>query len=354
MRNVKVLHITSRADIGGGPKHVLDLVQGLNKLKTVESYIAAPENYHFSYDFKESCKKFISIPHRKFSPITFIKLLYFIKQNEIGILHSHGRGAGVYSRLLSFFGLSVIHTFHGVHAEKSLIGLVKVYLDKILKLCTKQFICVSYDEEMKAKDIGFLHNQKVSVIHNGVNISEINQRRIEKQDILNVTLLSRLTYQKGIDLLIHNLRNFPYKNIKINIYGDGEDDALIKNLIASNKLNHLITLKGSTTKPLEVLSETDIFLSSSRWEGFPISVLEAMASGLPCLLSNVTGHNDFSNSVIKFYDLYDSNDFQSSLSELANNYDLRCKLGVRARTEAVNNYSSKLMATRTQALYLKV
>jgi len=116
MHKIKILHISSRADFGGGPEHLFQLLKSAKNKMDV--FAACPNDFPYYEKYRELLgkDKIIIIPHRKFSPSVFVKLISFITGNGINIVHSHGKGAGIYSRLLYLFtNIKVVHTFHGLH-----------------------------------------------------------------------------------------------------------------------------------------------------------------------------------------------------------------------------------------------
>ena len=113
----KILMISVRADYGGGPEHVFQLVRNISTQFDV--YVALPcdKPYWGKFSRLLGSDKLIKIPHRRFSITELFKMLLFIKDNDIKVIHSHGKGAGLYSRLLKLIAPSstkVIHSFHGV------------------------------------------------------------------------------------------------------------------------------------------------------------------------------------------------------------------------------------------------
>jgi glycosyltransferase involved in cell wall biosynthesis len=341
----KVLFITLRSDTGGGPKHLLDLTSNLSD---VEINIAAPMEEPFGKLFKEKAKEFIELKHRSFSIVSFFKILLFCKEKNIECVHSHGRGAGIYSRLLNFFGIKVVHTFHGAHFEDTLIGRVKVFVDKLFKNSVNHYICVSQDEKKKASEIGILGSKPVTIINNGVSIPEkISPMSL---DVENETIvfgtLARLSYQKGIDQLIEFLKNkdFP-SNWQFVIAGDGEDSEILKSKVNSYDLNDRIKFLGNITTPLNFLESIDIYFSTSRWEGLPLGVLEAMSLKKPCILSNVEGHVEF-NKYGEAVLLY--KDFLTDCHRIVDNKDKYSNL---AFTLVADKFSVEEMAKETEKTY---
>ena len=294
-----VLEISVRSDIGGGPKHLLDLLsynQSGHKL-----FCAIPFGYELSEQIKAKAVESIEIPHRSFSLIVLIKLINFCKKNNITVVHSHGRGAGYYSRLMKLFGFKIIHTLHGVHIEEGLINKIKLIIDQVLVSLTDKFICVSNGEKEKALKYKVINKSKTTVIFNGV----LPQTELAKRDskIPRIAMLGRLSYPKGYDLLIDQIEIFieenPNLEFIINIAGDGEDkESLLNQLSKTKYAKDKIHFVGSINNPIDFLKKHTHFLSFSRFEGLPISVLEAMSVGLPCMVTDVVGNNDIINARI--------------------------------------------------------
>tara|TARA_B100001971_G_C18266390_1_gene593040 strand:- start:1465 stop:2511 length:1047 start_codon:yes stop_codon:yes gene_type:complete len=347
--------ISSRADIGGGPKHLIDLIS--EKPNNFIVYAALPFGQDYSLAIQTQSRESIEIPFRKFSLAAFFRILAFIKRRNIKTVHSHGRGAGLYSRALKLFGVRVIHTFHGVHDEKGFKGLIKLKLDQILRGLTDQFISVSPSEYQKALSYKVCSLENTSVIVNGVKLQK--QLQVSFSNAPTVALLGRLSFPKGYDILISYIDKFIEENqdlpFKINIAGEGESlqelmEQLDKTQYAKNKIKFI----GKTLEPLIFLSKHEAFMSFSRFEGLPLSVLEAMSLGRACLLSNVVGNRDVcppnSRSAILFQlDSYD--DFQHKFKELLTNPALRKELSSNAFKTVDKFFSVSTMAKKTFNLY---
>ncbi len=323
MKQLRVLHITARADTGGGPKHVMDLTSTMKKLyPEIEIFIASPNEEPFASEYQKIAKEWIEVPKRKVSISSLISIYRFFKRNNINLVHSHGRGAGYFSRFLKLLtGVKVVHTFHGVHKTDDLKGWLKNSIDVLFKPLTDQFICVSEDEKIKAIDSGLGTKNKIAVVLNGVNIDQIQKEyqeaKRQNNDPFVIGTLARLNYQKGIDILLNNFARYfdenPNSEIKVLIAGDGEEKESLLNLHAELKLDDRVMFIGNVSKPITFLKELDLYISFARWEGLPISVLEAMACGLPVLLSDVTGHQSF--PLAKLFDLKSYSSFVDAISD---------------------------------------
>lgn len=352
MNNVNALLITVRSDIGGGPKHVLDLLQ--NAHANLNYFICSPMNGEYALGFKKSAKGIIEIPFRSFNLIKVFKIHSFCKKHNIEIIHSHGRGAGVYSRILKLFGYKVIHTFHGIHIQPGIIGKIKLFTDRILKFFTDKYICVSKGEFEEAKKYKVCFENKTRVIHNGVQINSFHAPKENKKLIFGS--LSRLNHQKGIDILIDYISNFTAEHqfdFEIHIAGDGEDRSFLESRIEKMNLSQYIKLLGQTVKPDEFLNSLDVYLSFARFEGLPLAVLEAMSNSLPCILSNVVGNNDIVNSrsVGALFELNDYQSFELEFIKIIQDKDYRGQLAKEGHQRVVKEFSIQKMIQETTEVY---
>lgn len=311
--------ITARADTGGGPKHVYDLVRTLKSKSDLEIFISSPAEGEFYPLYKDLAMDFYEIPHRGLSLKKIWGLYQFCKKNKIRCVHSHGRGAGYYSRLLKLLSLGryrVIHSFHGVHTTSNLAGWLKINIDRVLSLLTDQYIAVSEGEKQKALAMHlagpWTGESKIQVVYNGIDIDTIQSQRLIRASDPEYVIgtLARLDYQKGIDILIERFEFFferhPQASIKVLVAGGGDELQNLKEKIKSKN----IILLGSRSDPVCFLNEIDLYISFSRGEGLPLSVLEAMAVGCPILLSDVTGHQEFG---VTLFQLNSYEDFEKKL-----------------------------------------
>ncbi|MFQ5787673.1 MAG: glycosyltransferase, partial [Thermodesulfobacteriota bacterium] len=232
---VRILFISLRSDYGGGPTHMFDLVTGLNSF--FEKYVACPIQIPFYNMYEEKNIKVFPLPVRSFSLISFFKLVRFTKSNYIDIVHSHGKGAGIYSRLLGFFArIPVVHTFHGIHYEKYSYLKQKLYFitERGLSKLTKCIINVSGAEHDEGLRLKLFQKSKARIIYNGVDIDTICKSSIDiklqklinsiKKDNILICTVARFDYVKGIDVAIKAMKCLKeyHKTFKYILIGDGE------------------------------------------------------------------------------------------------------------------------------------
>ena len=277
----KIVQVVASFDYGGATSHVLEL---LSKFRhSSDLYLLTskpPKNVVLP-----SGVSHYEIEKSKLTLRNVFRILKFSK--DASVLHAHGRGAFLNCVVTACVRSKCrfIYTVHGVHlgsflTRHSLTAIYKFALSRWL------VIFVSNDEKAEfCKVFGFLppHYQ---VIHNG--IPDDSTERLRGVDP-NFVSYMRFHYQKNPERLIEFAANNP--DLKIDICGDGElfseCEELIQKLAISN-----VFLHGYQSSKSGFLGARSVYISTSRWEGMPIAVIEALRDGLPCILSDVPGHRE--------------------------------------------------------------
>ncbi|HED37605.1 MAG TPA: glycosyltransferase, partial [Ignavibacteria bacterium] len=363
-KNPNILIITSRADFGGGPKHISGLLNHLND--KINFYIACPKDYPY-YDMFSSMigeKRIAVIPHRRFSLLRFVSLIKFVKRKKIDLIHSHGKGAGIYSRMLSpFTDRPVIHTFHGLHIGEynSVKRVLYLLVEKILSLFTKEFITVSDSERNQILLNKITNKNKLNKIENGVEIPRDKTASFNTTERkLNIVTISRFDFAKNSFLLIPILKELINKkskfNFTISILGEGKGKENFKNEIASEGLSDNFKLLGAQINIAGYLINSFCYISTSKWEGMPLGVIEAMAVGLPVIATDVTGNKDVvKNNVNGFlFEIEKPEEAAAFILRLAEDNDLWNRLSNSSKELTQKYYSAERMANETLDLYNRI
>lgn len=290
---LSILWISVRADLSGGPRHLQVLLSEFQQADFLKQFgvprvfVAAPAGEHLSPIFQREATGFFPLPHRRFSPWRLWRLSQFVRQHQIQVIHSHGRGAGWYSRLLGWLTKRpVVHSFHGAHAADSVVEKIKQLIDRGLRPLTRAFVSVSEDEVKAALKNHMASADRVRVIRNGVSVPDSFRPTPPAQPWI-LGSLSRKDPIKDASGLARLFRRFQQESAEIpallRIAGDG-----IPEMLAAENSSTLQAL--GPVNAVEFLQSIHLFISNSRSEGMPLAALEAMAQGVPCLLSDVPGH----------------------------------------------------------------
>lgn len=348
---MKILYITVRADFGGGPRHVAQLI---NNLATkYEIYVATPYGNPYGTEWRnnKNIKGVLTIPYRSFSLRTFFELKNYIQINDIKIIHSHGNGAGLYSRLLKFLypRIKIIHTFHGITDNYNSLYkyIANIITGKVLKYLTNTFILVSNGEKELGTKLGFINLEKSYVIYNGIKDSGEKQKN--NNQTINIVTLSRFDYQKNMDMAFSIAQHFKEdKHINFTWIGDGENFQRLKEEAIKEKIN--IKFVGFSNEPIKYLKEADIYLSTSRFEGLPYALIEAASVGLPIIATNVIGNNE----CVKNHEtglLFNTVEEGISCIKQLKDNTIRKEMGYKSRQFFLENFTIEKMVNRLISIY---
>lgn len=294
----KVLHVTVRSDRSGGPRYVAALLDGLRP--DVVNLVAAPPDGELAAAMRALVgdDQFLALPERSFSLAAFARLLRFIRARGVDILHSHGRGGGVYARLAGLLTRTpVVHTFHGVHLDPAAPAhRLPLLIERLLDRVTRVSVCVGEQERAKALAARIAGRRKLVTIKSGVAVSPRPRPRAGGGAAARRLLhYSRFDVQKNFDELIavaERLDRALDGDWRIEVIGDGERRAAYAAEAARRGLADRIVFCGSVTDSIARLAQSDLLIVTSRWEGLPLIVLEAMALGVPVVASAVVGNTD--------------------------------------------------------------
>ncbi len=292
----KILMISSSKE-GGGPKHILILSEQISEY--YDLYHASPL-FQGSEFYKKD--KFLQISERKVCIADIIKLIKFIRRNSINIIHAHGKGAGLLARLVKLLvDIPLVFTFHGIHIQCHTYLYRKVYwlYEALFGRIDNHKIFVSKSELSQAKKYKIYIGNNFSIVNNAVQNRKskelITRNSSIKNPFLNykhkkiIVSICRLVKQKNIFEIFKIAKKL--KNYTFIIIGNGEIFDKANKYIVNKQIENVYLL-GEKKDIYPFIYFADLFLSTSLYEGLPISILEAMSIGLPIVASNVEGNKD--------------------------------------------------------------
>jgi len=227
------------------------------------------------------------------------KLRRLMKDEKINILHTHNYSPWLYGALASI-GLKRVKVVHTEHSNVN--NRRRAWAEKALSFFTDRIVCVSGDvKESMISGQGLLPD-RLSVIYNGVDTErfypDIDKKKMFKerfnisQDAVVVGIVARLNPVKDHSTLLKAFKIIFDKvtDAVLVIIGDGELREEIEREINGLGVRGRVLLLGERTDIPELLNMLDVFVLSSLSEGHNMSLLEAMAVGLPVVATNVGGN----------------------------------------------------------------
>lgn len=222
-------------------------------------------------------------------------------------------------------------------------------------------ICVSEKTCDDIRRLPFLKN-KLRVVRNGIEKFDVLPRiqareklGIENDGRLVVGTLAELHPVKGVDILLEAWQSFSKKHeTRLVIIGEGEAKDELEELAKILGISDSVTFMGYVENARNYLSAFDIFVLPSRSEALPYTVLEAGFAGVAVIATNVGGIPEIIKTGVNgvLIDPEEPDTLFSTLILLAENKDLRKRLGENLKETIITNFSAKKMAERTLSLYL--
>lgn len=228
------------------------------------------------------------------------------KEKRYKLVHCHSPIGGVVARLVARKfrrnGTRVIYTAHGFHFYKGapIINWLAFYpIEKICSYWTDVLITINKEDyrfaqtHMKARRVEYIPGVGVDVSKFKLNDFDIETKRAELGICVDdIVLLSvgELNQNKNHEVIVRAISELNNDRIHYFIAGQGAKEKELVEL--ATKLNVNLHLLGYRTDIAELYNMADIFVFPSIREGLSVSLMEAMASGLPCVVSNIRGNVD--------------------------------------------------------------
>lgn len=294
---MKIVHVVE-CFAGGVFSFLSNLTNELDKEEYIVIYGINRDNT--PSDFREKFPpntKFIpwKSASRSLNPLTDLKALWELyiilkKIDDIDIIHLHSSKAGFLGRIVSFLlGKSsrTIYTPHAISFLRLDVSPKKrkifIWMERFASFFGGKIVACSQSEKEAIEEQGI---KNVTFINNGIKKLQI-EKKVNTSDKTTIISVGRLSIQKNPKLFNDIALEFiDNPNIQFIWCGDGE----LKSELTSPNIKCTGWIER---KELEnYLVNADIYLSTSLWEGLPLSVLEAMSIGLPVVLSDCVGNRD--------------------------------------------------------------
>lgn len=379
MSTQKVLRIISRLNIGGPALHVTNLNYYLDRDYDYKSLLV-----YGSLGWGEGSMEYLALDkHLKTlvlpelgreinlgKDLKIIWQLYqIIKKEKPDIVHTHTAKAGLAGRLAAKLAgvKKIYHTFHG-HVFHSYFGQFKtnifILIEKLLAGITTKIIAISDQQKAELTAYQIASPEKITVIPLGFELKKLqnlpsikywHQKYDLPPEIILVGIVGRLVPVKNHEYFLEIAAQVcaRVKNIRFLIIGDGELRTQLENSSKAKDLSDKVFFTGFENEPQKIYSDLDIVVLTSRNEGTPVTLIEAMACGKPAVSTKVGGVVDIINDEQTGY-LCGQNEpqiFAEKIITLSQDKGLREKLGRAGQEKIFKTYDVKRLTADIDRLY---
>jgi glycosyltransferase involved in cell wall biosynthesis len=364
---IRVLHLLVTTSPGGGPKHVYDLVRCLPR-DEFQVVVAGPRDGVFFDRFRELGVTMVELPLSRLGARHLPLATRLVREHRIHIVHSHGKGPGLYGRLAARrMGIPAIHTFHGIHyGGYSWLGQrLYLALERWLSRLTRTIINVSRSQEAEGLALGLFRREQSVVVFNGIDVDEMDralQRAPIRREMLGLTAghlvlgcVSRWDPVKRLEILLQAVRRLASRipDVALLLVGGGGEEARIRRLVATTGLQERVIFTGFLGNPARAYGMLDLYVAASLKEGLPLALLEAMAASRAIVATDVSGHRDVvvHGETGLLAPPEDSAALAEAIATLAADPDRRRLMGEGGRQRVLDHFAIQSMVDQTAAVY---
>jgi glycosyltransferase involved in cell wall biosynthesis len=272
-----------------------------------------------------------------------LELIRLCRRVRPDIVHANSSKAGVLGRLAAAVaGVRVrIFTVHGwaFKAHAGAAATAYLWADRLMRPLTTTTICVAESERSAGLAARTCIDRATVVIRNGVELDRPRRRHTTTAPV-EILAVGRLHEPKDFVTLVRAVPSLEPGSVRVRIAGDGPDRAAIEDEIAQLGLDGAVELLGARDDVAALLAQADVFVLPSRSEGMPMSVLEAMAAGLPVVASAVGGMPELvrDGETGALVPAGDPAALARALAPLVTDAELRARLGRGGRERAERDF----------------
>lgn len=360
---MRILHVISSPASGGAEVYVKDIVIQLKKLDHNVSvgFLNHAVDDGRSQQYEDSFLSELddaSIPYffignesRKKPWLGVVRVQKYIKENNIDIYHSHLPYGVFFGALLR---IPIVYTHHSIKPRMSSLQYF------IFNRIVDSYVGIS---DKCTEKLEVYTGKTVTTILNGVSLSKIKKKDLPSNESSKVQAIAvgRIHPHKNYFLMIDAISLLAEEvksKFNLNIAGEGGliENKKLQDYIKYKKVDNIVNLLGNRNDIPELLVRSDIFLMSSTQEGLPIALIEASATGLACLVTNVGGCSEIIEQCENGFvvELNNVGDYVDKLNLLILNESLRKSFShnalVKSKFLSVENSAKKHMLLYTKLL----
>lgn len=363
---MRIAYIVTRADpIGGAQIHVRDLataVQAQGHFPVVITSGSGPFVDELrSQKIPTYVLQHLSVP---IAPVRDFQALREIRAVLLDIrpdlIAAHSSKAGILGRLAGrSLRIPAVFTAHGwafTPGIPSLRAAAYRQIERLVGPFASKIITVSEFDRQLALEARIAPKQRVVTVHNGMPDIPARLRADPGRSPVRLVMVARFEAQKDHTTLLQALAGLRDQPWEMDLIGDGPLMGPMQSLAAALGLGDRIRFLGQRRDVDQILAQAQVSLLVSNWEGFPLSILEAMRAGLPVVASSVGGISESVRDEETGYLVprRGGEELRDRIGRLLSASTLRIRLGANGRARYDQHFTLAHSVTKTLAVYRDV
>jgi glycosyltransferase involved in cell wall biosynthesis len=367
-RPLRILHLGSPTGLYGAERWILALVRHLPRDRVHSTVAVIKDDPSLEAPLRAEAARMgldtaVFESHGKLSWSAIGQLRRFVRQRGIDIIHSHGYKTDIISLLATRgTGCRNVSTPHGWSVKAGLKLRIYETLDRVAFLGFDAVVPLSDDLYAGLEGIPGMR-KRLHLVRNGVDLEDIDQAvgTPIQPDASGATptlvgYIGQLIPRKGLEVLLEAFQRVHRNDLRLIIVGDGPQRVELEARAASTRVGDSIHFLGFRDDRLALLKQFAFFVLPSRLEGIPRCLMEAMATGVPVIASDIPGCRDIvaHQRTGLLFPVDDSDALAAAIKTLADSPEERKRLAANGRAHVRAEYSAETMANRYLVLYERV
>ncbi len=352
MQKTTILHFIYSLGRGGAETMLVRVVKELPEYRNIVVEIYGKNDFgnelQFDKYFSMDLKSLFSLPR------AIIKLRRIIRSNNVDMVHTHLFWPTIVARIATPRKIPLLTTIHTSIATSLNYKHWHIRaIDQVTNRLRKSVIIAVSKNSLKE----YLNFLKVKPFRSYLLYTFVDAKRFvlkaPRQQAIDdkflVVSVGALREGKGYEYLINAFSRLKNSNVELHIYGTGCLEEKLKNMI--DESGAPVILKGATKNINEVLPLYNMYVSASEFEGFSLSILEAMAMKLPLLLSDIASYMEQCEDTAVYFNAGDSKDFISKLNTIITSPEKRNSLADKAQKRVLENFTLPHHVSKLKEIY---
>ncbi len=352
MKKKTIIHFIYSLGRGGAETMLVRVIKELPEYKNIVVEIYGKNDFGNELQsdkyFSMNLKSLFSLPR------AIIKLRRIIRSNNVDMVHSHLFWPTVVARIATPRKIPLLTTIHTSIATSLNYKQWHIRaIDKITNRLRKSVIVAVSKNSLK-EYLSFLKVKpfKSYLLYTFVDAEHFTFKEPLNQAIDNKFLavsVGALRQGKGYEHLINAFSMVKNSNVELHIYGAGCLEEKLQSMI--NESGAPVILKGEANNINELLPLYNMYVSASEFEGFSLSILEAMAMKLPLLLSDIVSYREQCEDTAMYFNAGDSDDFISKLNTMITSFEKRNSFADKAQKRVLENFTLPQHVSKLKEIY---
>lgn len=334
---IKILNVIGSLDIGGAENNAMNILRFIDSSKFSYYFLVFGD---FEGNYEEEARSLgATIIHMEEPKVNYKDFISnyrkLLKKEKFDVIHVNTLwNSGILLSAAKREGIPIrichSHSTESSQNENFIYKLYKQLMRRLILNSTTNFIACGKDagNYLYGEDV---FQKKGRIIYNGIEDEKFSFNSSKREEVRkslgfssNETVLGhvgRIAPVKNHPFMINILDslNNRMSTLKLILIGDGPDLVFVKNMVESKELEESVIFLGNRKNVSEYLQALDIFVFPSLFEGFPVSLIEAQAAGLPCLVSSRVTKEARLTMNTEFIDLENFDEWLNRIQYYANN-----------------------------------